>query len=195
MTPLPPPRDRIPAAPPPTHPPHPAGPPLPLLSQLAVLPRNLPDSPSALPPGWSLIEAPRLRKFGCYGPQYLALGARMNPAGRLCSGSWDVVYLNEPRGGRLAGLGEGLRVLLSLDDGAYCNLDFVHVQQVREPRRRRRWGPGWGGMGRGGPAGPAAGNSGGGRQPWGHAGTWEARACGEGVQLQQGRGRGGAACR
>ncbi|GFR44000.1 hypothetical protein Agub_g5146, partial [Astrephomene gubernaculifera] len=64
---------------------YPPGPPLPALSQLPCLPARLPDSPAALPGGWRQLPD-AFAIFGVYNTQYIALGARPNPGGRMGDG-------------------------------------------------------------------------------------------------------------
>ncbi|PNG99755.1 Sphingosine kinase A, partial [Tetrabaena socialis] len=136
---------------------YPAGPPLPLLSQLGSLPRPLPDSPASLPPGWTQL-ADSLAILGAYNTQYLALGARANPGGRMGDGAWDVWHMDAVpgvgantsvgkgaggdgagggggRGGKPAGSGmrmRSLRVLLGIEDGSFAKApDVMRVVKAR----------------------------------------------------------------
>ena len=71
---------------------YPAGPPLHHLP--ALLASSPAELSSALPPGWQLLPATDLNLFGAYNTQYIALKARVNPAGTLSSGSWDLQYVS-----------------------------------------------------------------------------------------------------
>ncbi|KAG2453421.1 hypothetical protein HYH02_001644 [Chlamydomonas schloesseri] len=104
---------------------YPAGPPLPVLSSLPALPRPLPDSLEALPAGWQQLPD-SFAILGAYNTQYLALGARANPGGRMGDGAWDVWHMADERGahgGRRASgsvRSRALKVLLGIEDGGFA---------------------------------------------------------------------------
>ncbi|KAG2498809.1 hypothetical protein HYH03_003003 [Edaphochlamys debaryana] len=121
---------------------YPAGPPLPILSGLRSLPSPLPDTTDTLPAGWRKLPD-SFAVFGAYNTQYLALGARMNPGGRMGDGAWDVWHMEGPPGvgrnasSRPAPRGmrmRSLRMLLGTEDGSFANtpgvLDVVKARAL-----------------------------------------------------------------
>eukprot|EP00198_Chlamydomonas_reinhardtii_P003707 XP_001693043.1 diacylglycerol kinase [Chlamydomonas reinhardtii] len=104
---------------------YPAGPPLPLLASLPGLPHPLPDSLDSLPAGWQQLPD-SFAILGAYNTQYLALGARANPGGRMGDGAWDVWHMaadgGAHRGKRASGgvRARALKVLLGIEDGGFA---------------------------------------------------------------------------
>ncbi|KAG2438711.1 hypothetical protein HXX76_005257 [Chlamydomonas incerta] len=104
---------------------YPAGPPLPILASLPGLPRPLPDSLEGLPAGWQQLPD-SFAILGAYNTQYLALGARANPGGRMGDGAWDVWHMAAEGGDRGSKRASGgvraraLKVLLGIEDGGFA---------------------------------------------------------------------------
>lgn len=98
---------------------------MPLLASLPGLPHPLPDSLDSLPAGWQQLPD-SFAILGAYNTQYLALGARANPGGRMGDGAWDVWHMaadgGAHRGKRASGgvRARALKVLLGIEDGGFA---------------------------------------------------------------------------
>lgn len=110
---------------------HWTGPELPLLQQLGRLPLNVPSQEAAsslLPPGWRVWHEP-LELFACINPPYISATSKMNPAGSLHSGHFNMLMYEGLPGfiGRL----QALLFLAKSETGSHLDAPSLIKEKVR----------------------------------------------------------------
>lgn len=109
-----------------------AGPDLPLLQQLGRLPLNIPTeeaASSSLLPGWRVWHKP-LQLFACINPPYISATSKMNPAGSLHSGHFNMLLYEGLSG--FMGRVHALSFLAKAETGSHLNTPTLVQDKVRK---------------------------------------------------------------
>ena len=101
-----------------------------MLQQLGRLPLNIPTqetASSSLPPGWRVWHEP-LQLFACINPPYISASSRMNPAGSLHSGYFNMLLYEGSSG--LMGRYHALSFLAKAETGSHLDTPTLVQEKV-----------------------------------------------------------------